>query len=130
MRGALLSCAILVACSSSSDDGSGNPDGGGTTIPPCTDCTPTGESTFALPSPAGATLWTTTTMDKVLREATPPTKQGDSLAISAAKNEFEPFQIAVNADAAGTTSLKMSAFTGPSQAITRVEIRRVGYVHV
>ncbi|MGZ3422393.1 MAG: DUF4091 domain-containing protein [Polyangiales bacterium] len=126
MRGALLSCAILVACSSSSDDGSGNPDGGGTTIPPCTDCTPTGESTFALPSPAGATLWTTTTMDKVLREATPPTKQGDSLAISAAKNEFEPFQIVLRADTDANATIAIAPIPG----ISRVEIHRVGYVKI
>jgi hypothetical protein len=86
--------------------------------------------TFRLPSPAGAVLWTTPTMDKVLREAAPPTNPGTGIAISAAKNEFEPFQLVIRADVANTATLAMSAFTGPSSAITRVEIRRVDYVTV
>src|SRR5262249_10217717 len=52
---------VLAGCHGSGGDGQ-----------QCTDCTPTGDMTFALPSPSGATLWTTTTMDKVLREAAPP----------------------------------------------------------
>jgi hypothetical protein len=60
--------------------------------PVCTDCTPTGDMTFALPSPPGATLWTTTVMDKVLREAAPPVNAGEGLAILAARNEVEPNQ--------------------------------------
>jgi len=96
----------------------------------CTDCTPTGDMTFALPSPTGATLWTTTTMDKVLREAAPPAKAGTSISLSAAKNEFEPFQVVVRSDAAATATLQLSAFTGPSAAVTRTEIRRVGYVAI
>lgn len=108
--------------------GAGAGAGGGG--PVCTTCTPTGNATFALPSPKGATLWTTTTMDKVLREAAPPTTGGDAIQISAAKSEFEPFQLVVRADAAGTASLKLSPFTGPSGAITRVELRRVEYVSI
>jgi hypothetical protein len=86
--------------------------------------------TYSLPSPAGTVLWTTPTMEKVLREAAPPTSPGTSIAISAAKNEFEPFQLVVNSHAAATATLRMSAITGPSAAITRVEIRRVDYVPV
>ncbi|HVY44957.1 MAG TPA: glycoside hydrolase domain-containing protein, partial [Minicystis sp.] len=96
----------------------------------CTDCTPTGPETFALPSPSTATLWTTTTMDKVLRESAPPKATGAAVEISAAKNEFEPFQIAVHATADGTATLSLSPFSGPSKAVTRVEVRRVEYVHV
>jgi hypothetical protein len=69
-------------------------------------------------------------MDKVLREATPPTAPGTSIALSAAKNEFEPFQIVIRADAASTATLQLNAFTGPSTAITRTEIRRVDYVSI
>jgi hypothetical protein len=64
-------CLLSLALSCSSSGGGGSPDGGvspdGGPGPTCTDCTPTGAMTFALPSPKGATLWTTTTMDKVLR---------------------------------------------------------------
>jgi hypothetical protein len=86
--------------------------------------------TFTLPSPSGAVLWTTPTMEKVLREAAPPIKAGSGIAMFAAKNEFEPFQIVVRADAAATATLQLSPFAGPSSAITRVEIRRVDYVRV
>ena len=96
----------------------------------CSDCTPTGDMTFALPSPAGAVVWTTTTMDKVLREAVPPSNTGTAIAISAAKNEVEPFQVVLNTAAATTARLQLSAFSGPSAAITRTEIRRVEYVSI
>ncbi len=104
----------------------GNGTGGG---PSCTDCTPTGDRTFALPSPASAVLWTTTTMDKVLREATPPATPGDGIDVRAAKNEFEPFQVVIHADAATTAHLTMTAFSGPGK-IDAGEIRRVGYVTI
>src|SRR5690348_7766434 len=74
----------------------------------CTDCTPAGVTTFALPSPAGATLWTATTMDKVLREAAPPTGKGERLSLSAARNEFEPVQLVVRPDADAAVSITMT----------------------
>lgn len=85
--------------------------------------------TFKLPSPSGATLWTTPTMEKVVREAAPPENPGDSIQMYSAKNEFEPFQIVVRADANTNVTLAMPAFTGPGQ-IPRIEIRRVGYVKI
>jgi hypothetical protein len=116
------------ACSGGShSDGGG---GGGGPVRTCTDCTPTGDMTYALPSPSGAVLWTTPTMEKVLREAAPPTSAGTGIVLSAAKNEFEPFQLVVNSSAAANATLQVSAITGPSAAITRVEIRRVDYVSV
>jgi hypothetical protein len=123
---------IVIGCSNeagSADAGAGGAGGSGG-VRTCTDCTPTGTATYALLSPPGAVLWTTTTMDKVLREAAPPTNTGSGIAVSAAKNEFEPFQLVIRADAAATATLAMSAFAGPSSAITRVEIRRVDYVTV
>lgn len=108
------------------------PDGGSAPpLPVCTDCTPTGPMTFKLPSPAGATLWTTPTMEKVVREAAPPTNPGNSIQMYSAKNEFEPFQLVVRADAAANVTLAMPALTGPGGgAIPRIEIRRVGYVKI
>ena len=129
----LTATLFVSACSSSGSadnpDGGTGPDGGmlGTT---CTDCTPTGAMTFALPSPTGAKLWTTPTMEKVLREATPPTATGDGITIFAAQNEYEPFQLVVRPDAAGSAKLTISDFTGPGTiAKSNVELRRVGYVH-
>jgi hypothetical protein len=116
---------------SSSTSGSGGTggrggSGGGTG---CTACTPTGALTFALPSPKGATLWTTTTMDKVVKEAAPPTTVGAAIQMAAAKNEYEPFQIVIDADADATATLSMTGFTGPG-TLAAPEIRRVGYVKI
>jgi hypothetical protein len=116
---------LAAACHGKGSSGAGG-DGGGKQ---CTDCTPTGDMTFALPSPSGAKLWTTTTMDKVLREATPPSATGDAIQIYAAKNEFEPFQLVIHADSDATAKLSMTSFTGPG-TIDAPEIRRVGYVQI
>ena len=123
---------ILASCGSDDSGGgggssSGSPDQG--PGPQCTDCTPTGPMTFKLPSPAGATLWTTPTMEKVLKEMTPPTNPGDTIQIRAAKNEFEPFQLVVHADADANVTLAMPAFTGPG-SVPRIEVHRVGYVKI
>ena len=102
---------------------------GGNPLPPCTDCTPAGDLAFVLPSPAGATLWTASPMDKVLREAAVPTRSGDTIRISAAKNEFEPFQVIVRPDAQSTASVTISSFVGPG-TIDDIKIHRVGYVNI
>ncbi|MBI4954423.1 MAG: DUF4091 domain-containing protein [Myxococcales bacterium] len=126
--GWVVGAAVLVTCGGSGDDPGGTGGSGG--LPVCTTCTPVGDLTYALPSPAGATLWTTSTMDKVLREAAAPTTPGASVELSAARNEIEPFQIVVRPEAPTTAALALSPFTGPSDLVTRVEIRRVGYVAV
>lgn len=132
------SSLVLVAAAAGAGGCDGSGGGGGTGghggagsggRPTCSDCTPTGDRTFALPSPAGATLWTTTTMDKVLREAEPPTKQGDGIDVRAARNEYEPFQVVVRADAATAARLTITPFTGPG-TLDEIELRRVGYVTI
>src|SRR6187399_1009234 len=123
--GFVVAAVAFGACSKGGASGGGGSGG----ISQCTDCTPTGDMTFALPSPAGATLWTATTMDKVLREAAPPTGKGDRLTLSAARNEFEPFQIVVRPDAEAEVTLAITPFTGPGK-VSRVEIRKVGYVKI
>ena len=125
---AFVALAAWTACGGEDSDGKGGKGGPGGG-PTCSDCTPVGDMTFALPSPAGATLWTTTTMDKVLREAAPPTSGGAGIALYAAKNEFEPFQLVIHPDASASASLSMSPFSGPG-TIDRIEIRRVGYVRI
>lgn len=108
-----------------------NPDGGTGPGPVCTDCTPAGPLTLLLPSPSGAKLWTTPTMEKVLREAAVPATPGDSISLYAAKNEYEPFQLIVRPDASGSVTLRLSDFTGPGTiGQTNLELRRVGYVHI
>lgn len=126
---------VFAACGSSSDEDAAGVDGAGGAAgsgggPVCTTCTPAGPSVVTLPSPAGATVWTATTMDKILREAELPTQTGDALAMYAARNEHEPLQIVLRSAAASKATLSLSAFTGPSSAITRVSLHRVEYVHV
>ncbi|MBL8742068.1 MAG: hypothetical protein JNK04_13265, partial [Myxococcales bacterium] len=125
----LLALSLLAGCSDDSASGGGNAGGGTGAGTTCTDCTPTGDMTFALPSPPGTTVWTTTTMDKVLREAAPPTTAGEGLQVYAAKNELEAMQVVVNVAAGGTATLSLSPFDGPS-AISRVDIARVEYVTI
>ena len=124
-----LGLAAVVAFSCGGDDGGGGGKGGSSPLPPCPECTPTGDLTFALPSPPGAVVWTTTTMDKVLREATPPTTPGTTIQLYAAKNESEPFQVVLRPDAAATASLSLGAFSGPG-SLPAPEIRRVSYVAI
>lgn len=116
---------MLAACNRGGGEGSGTDTGG----PMCTDCTPVGDMTYALPSPAGAVLWTTTTMDKVLREAAPPTGTGEVLQLHAARNEFEPVQLVVRADAGAEVTLELGPFSGPG-TIDRIELHRVDYVQI
>lgn len=125
--GALTALLAVSACSGSDDPPVGpGPGGSG---PVCTTCTPAGPMTYLLPSPSNARLWTATVMDKVLREAEPPTTPGDQIQIYAARNEFEPFQVVVNANADADVALELAPFSGPGD-IRRVEIRRVGYVRI
>jgi len=68
-------------------------------------------------------------MDKVLREAQPPELAGDGIVVRAAKNEYEPFQIVVNAAEGGSASLSISTFSGPS-TLPAPTIHRVEYVQI
>ncbi len=85
--------------------------------------------TYGLPSPAGAQVWTTTTMDKVLREAEPPAEGGEAIKIFAARNEFEPFQVVVHPQAAADVSVNMGTLDGPG-TIAGHSLHRVDYVAI
>ncbi|MBX3193424.1 MAG: DUF4091 domain-containing protein [Labilithrix sp.] len=130
----MMTSVLLASCGGCGDDAhgpDGEGDGGGSPpAPVCTDCTPSGPMTFRLPSPAGATLWTTPTMEKVVREAAPPTTTGDAIQMYAAKNELEPMQIVVRADADASVTLSMPPLAQGGATIPRIEIRRVGYVRI
>ena len=58
---ALVLSVAAFGCGGDSDDDKGG--GSKQPGPTCSNCTPAGPMTFGLPSPAGATLWTATTMD-------------------------------------------------------------------
>jgi hypothetical protein len=109
----------------------GIPPGGDGGLPPCSNCTPGGDRTVTLFTGEGLTLWTTTVMDKVLREAAPPTKTDTAIHLRAAKNEVEPFQVVVRSDPGGMAQLALDPFTGPGGAkLTDLEVRRVEYVQI
>ncbi len=129
----------VAACGSSSDDGGADPSasagrgganaGGGGAGPVCTTCTPTGDFTFSLPSPAGASIWTTTPMDKVLREAAPPARTGEKLQLYAAKNEHEPLQLVLRSEQATEGSVSIAPFSGPG-TLDQLTWHRVDYVKI
>lgn len=134
----------LCACSPGSGGSATDPTGTGGTVtdtlgsateyqptgdPVCMDCTPQGAMTYRLPSPAGAVIWTTTTMDKVLREAAPPELEEPEIRIFAARNEVEPFQVAIRADAGAVVRASLPELTGPG-TIDRITLHRVDYVTI
>ncbi len=126
---------MLVGCDGCDEGGTGGTGAGGTGAagggggPVCTDCTPVGDFVGRLPSTSDAIVWTAPTMDKVLREAEAPTEELPAVRVFAAKNEFEPFQIAVFADGATTVSFDLAPFEGASN-ISRIELARVDYVSI
>jgi hypothetical protein len=131
-------CLLVAACKggdgndtgSTGEAGSASSGGEPTTGDPvCPECTPVGELSFRLPSPAGATLWTATTMDKVLREAVPPEAEAPAIQIHAAGNEYEPFQLVVRSDADASVSVSVSDFTGPG-VLPPPTVHRVDYVQI
>jgi hypothetical protein len=132
--------ALLVCCSSedpaggqaggsSGAGGKGGGQGTGGAGPVCSDCTPQGALSFRLPSPPGATLWTAPPASKILREVPPPEDQGDAIQLYAARNEFEPFQLVVNAPSGGAATLALAPLQGPG-SIARLELHRVEYVKI
>lgn len=95
----------------------------------CDDDSPGPARVVRLPSPSGAVVWTAPTMDKILREAPPPDTAADALRIHAARNEVEPFQIAVRAEAAASVTATVTPFTGPG-SIDGITLHRVDYVTI
>jgi hypothetical protein len=140
----LCCAALLCACSkdggATATEGTGGATTSGTASagdteqqptgdPVCMDCTPQGPATYRLPSPAGAVLWTTTTMDKVLREAAPPMNESPELQIFAARGEFEPFQVVVRAEVDSPVRATLGDFAGPG-SIPGGTLHRVDYVQI
>jgi hypothetical protein len=129
--------SLLLAChgGGGSDDGAATTStgdaGGGepTTGSMCTDCAPIGALVYRLPAPPNATVWTAPTMDKILREATPPDELDVAVRLYAARREFEPFQIAVRPTGDATVTVDLSPFTGPAE-IDRITLHRVDYVAI
>lgn len=86
-----------------------------------------------LPSPAEYSLWWAGSTNKVLKEMPLPKEKSDAVTISAAANEYEPFQIIFNAKRPLTkvnaTITDFKSHTGTISA-NNVQIYRVAYVPV
>ena len=80
-------------------------------------------------NPAGLTLWTAPTTEKILRTQTAPTQTG-ALAIQAAKGESEAFQLVVQSPMEQALPVSVSDLTSASAVIpaSAVQIYRVDYV--
>ena len=79
--------------------------------------------------PGGLQVWTAPTVEKVLKTMAVPVASGP-LRIAAARGEFEPFQIVVQASSAQSLNVSVSDFIKGSDVIADVVIHRVDYVNV
>src|SRR5438128_1079226 len=70
------------------------------------------------PTP-GLVYWTTSALDKIRPNDVPPSASSTQVSISAARNEFEPFQIVLRAESQqiDDVDVDVSAFQGPNNAV-------------
>jgi uncharacterized protein (TIGR03382 family) len=80
-------------------------------------------------SARAATVWVASSTDKIGPKVTLPATLATSAALSAAKNEFEAFQIAVSGAAAGV-SATATALTGPGAPIPAPRLFREALIQV
>ncbi|MEE8390327.1 MAG: glycoside hydrolase domain-containing protein [Anaerolineae bacterium] len=78
---------------------------------------------------SGLQIWAAPTVEKVLKTMAVPVAS-DSLRIAAARGEFEPFQIVVQAPSAQSLNVSVSDFVKSSDVITDVTVHRVDYVNL
>src|SRR5579862_2542781 len=74
-------------------------------------------SSMRSPAPA-LTWWTTTALEKVRPDDSPPSQPAKLVSIAAARNEFEPFQIVLRATSQeiADVDVDMSDLRGPGGA--------------
>lgn len=79
----------------------------------------------------GVELWTGPCVEKILKSQQVPTVDAP-LAISAARNEFEPFQIVVQSASTQSLPVSISGFTKGSDSIpvSNITLHRVDYVTI
>ncbi len=74
-------------------------------------------------------IWSAPTVEKILQTMAAPADSAP-LEISAARGEFEPFQIVVRSPTAQDLAVSASAFTSGSSVIPAPAIHRVDYVNI
>lgn len=75
-------------------------------------------------------VWTAPTVEKILRTMTVPVDTAP-LELSAARGEFEPFQIIVRAPSAQSLAVSAAPFTLSGQpSISQISLHRVDYVNI
>ena len=72
-------------------------------------------------------IWVAPPTGKVLRDTAPPFSRGDAITLHAARNEYEPVQVVVRAAAAGTRSLSLGNWSGPSTNVPVTALHDVSY---
>jgi hypothetical protein len=77
----------------------------------------------------GLQVWSAPTSEKVLQSMIPPSAAAP-LRISAARGEFEPFQVVVHDDNSADLAVSASAFTKGADTIPAPTIQRVDYVPI
>jgi len=82
----------------------------------------------------GIMLWTADAMHKIFRDQPPPTAKAKAVEISAARHEYEPFQLVVHSETGlSNVKVRVSHLRGPKGAFIpseRVKLKLVDYVPV
>lgn len=80
----------------------------------------------------GGALWTDSENNKILPESDPPTESADAVTVSAARGEYESFQLAVRPDAdMSQVDFVWTALTGPAVIPADALLcRRIEYVDI
>jgi hypothetical protein len=79
--------------------------------------------------PSGLTAWAAPSTEKILRTMSAPSVSAP-LRISAARGEFEPFQIVLRSDSAQTLTATASSFAKGADVIPAPTLHRVDYVNI
>jgi hypothetical protein len=82
---------------------------------------------FTVHSNTSSAVWVAPPTWKVMRDTVPPGARGAAITLHAARNEYEPVQIVFRAAAAGTRTLSLDAWEGPSRVSPVATLHDVSY---
>ncbi|HTD68031.1 MAG TPA: hypothetical protein VK846_16015, partial [Candidatus Limnocylindria bacterium] len=82
---------------------------------------------FTIHSNASSMIWVAPPTWKVLRDTAPPVARSNALTLHAARNEYEPVQVVVRAATAGTRTLSLGNWAGPSAIVPAATLHDVSY---
>jgi hypothetical protein len=82
---------------------------------------------FTVHSNASSMIWIAPPTWKVTRDTAPPIARGSAITLHAARNEYEPVQVAVRSTTAGTRTLSLGNWAGPSAMVPVATLHDVSY---